>query len=73
MIKEDGTFVNSTSNITYNESNTLNVMVPLIPFNCLFDTDVGLIKLINQEYNDSSVFDKNTTEKLNIDIFPVVG
>lgn len=64
MLNSDGTFVSSSKNITFNESNTQNIMVPLIPFNCLFDTNVGLIKLIYQEFNDSSVFDKNTLDSL---------
>lgn len=50
--------------ITFNTNNTLNVMVVLIPFNCLFDTNVGLIKLINLNYNDPRVFDKNTLDSL---------
>jgi hypothetical protein len=53
-----------TRNITYNESNTSTVMVALIPFNCLFDYDVGLIKLIKQFYNDPSVFNQNTLDRL---------
>ena len=53
-----------TKTITYNESNTNNVMVSIIPFNCLFDYDVGLIKLIKKYYNDPSVFNQNTLDSL---------
>ena len=53
-----------TKNITYSESNTSSVMVTIIPFNCLFDTDVGLIKLIKLYYNDPSVFNQNTLDQL---------
>ena len=54
----------STTTIKYNEGHTLNVMVPLISFNCLFDTEVGLIKLINKNFNDPRVFDTNTLDSL---------
>lgn len=42
--------------IQLGEGNTSGVMAPLIPFNCVFDTDFGLLTLINKEYFDSSVF-----------------
>ena len=68
MFNENGTFISSKKNITFNEGNTLNIMVPLIPFNCLFDTNVGLIKLICKESNDSSVIDQNTLDSLDTNI-----
>ena len=30
---------------------------PLFPFNVIFDTDFGLIRLIRDEYADDKVFD----------------
>ena len=32
---------------------------PLISFNSIYDLDIGLIKLIQNEYLDESIFDKN--------------
>ncbi len=58
----------STTTIKYNEGHTLNVMVPLISFNCLFDIEVGLIKLINKNFNDPRVFDANTLDSLDSNI-----
>lgn len=42
--------------IQFGEGNTSGVLTPLIPFNCVFDTDFGLLSLIYKEYFDSSVF-----------------
>lgn len=58
----------SSSIIRLGEGNTSGVMTPLIPFNCIFDTDFGLLVLINKSYFDSSVFSvdffhKNSTIK----------
>lgn len=39
------------------DSNTANVLLPLIPFNCIIDTDFGLLNLIFREYSDSDAFD----------------
>lgn len=39
------------------EGNISGVNMPLIPFNCIFDTDYGLLKLIYSEYLDPSIFD----------------
>ena len=34
-----------------------NTFSPLIPFECLFDTDVGLIELIKAQYRNGGIFD----------------
>lgn len=44
------------SHITFSESNTLGVINPLVSFNCLIDTDFGLLVLIAQKFFDTSVF-----------------
>lgn len=42
--------------IQYGEGNTSGVLTPLIPFNCLIDTDFGLLALISKSYLDTSIF-----------------
>lgn len=44
------------SHITFSDTNTLGVINPLISFNCLIDTDFGLLVLIVQNFFDTSVF-----------------
>ena len=39
------------------EGNTLGIIKPLIPFDCIIDTDVGLIDLIRNEYRSPDIFD----------------
>lgn len=39
------------------EGNISGILTPLIPFNCLYDTDFGLLSLIYEEYLDPSIFD----------------
>ena len=43
--------------ITFGAANTLNVAVPLFSFDSLFDSDVGLIKLIDMGYASEEYFD----------------
>ena len=44
------------THITMSEANTLGVLNPLISFNCLIDTDFGLLVLIAQKFFDTSIF-----------------
>lgn len=44
--------------IQYNIQNTRGVSSPLIPFNCIFDLDVGLLRLISMKYANPDVFDR---------------
>lgn len=46
-------------NVLPGAGKTGNVMSPLIPFNVIVDTDVGLLSLILKEYMDPSVFNKD--------------
>lgn len=39
------------------EGNTIGIFKPLVPFNCLIDTDVGLIELIKDDYRSPDIFD----------------
>ena len=41
-----------------------NTYSPLIPFNCLFDVDVGLIKVIRQDYRGGGIFDIDLIDRL---------
>lgn len=41
-----------------------NTYSPLIPFECLFDTDVGLIVTIKNEYRNGGIFDFNLIDDL---------
>lgn len=52
------------ADIKFGEGNTMNTMVLLIPFNCIFDTDVGLIKVIKYSYFDTSVFKQNVLDSI---------
>lgn len=45
--------------ISRDAMNISGITLPLIPFNCIFDTDFGLLKLIYAEYLDPSVFNIN--------------
>ena len=56
-------FNEGTRDISYSINNTLTVAVPVIPFNCLFDTDVGLLKLIENEYLEGGYFDNKFFEE----------
>ena len=42
--------------IQYGEGNTSGVLTPLIPFNCIIDTDFGLLSLIGKSFLDTSYF-----------------
>lgn len=42
--------------IHMNEGNTAGIMVPLIPFNCIIDSDFGLLSLISSKYRDPKFF-----------------
>lgn len=46
----------SIKTISYNQGNNIGVLSPLISFDCIFDTDFGLLKLIRREYFDTTVF-----------------
>lgn len=41
-----------------------NTYSPLIPFNCLFDVDVGLIQVIRQDYRSGGIFDIEFIDRL---------
>ena len=43
--------------IRMGEGNTMGIIKPLIPFNCIIDSDVGLIELIRSEYRSPDMFD----------------
>lgn len=47
------------------EGSISGINMPLIPFNCIFDTDYGLLKLIYNDYLDPSVFDIEWFKKHN--------
>lgn len=47
---------NTKQTIKFGEGNTVGFLTPLIFFDCIYDTDVGLIELIRREYRDSSMF-----------------
>ena len=49
--------------IQFAESNTFGALNPIISFNCLIDTDFGLLALIAQKFFDTSVFNKDFFEK----------
>jgi len=40
------------------------IIKPLIPFNCIFDTDFGLIQLISQEYRNRDIFNIDYIDSL---------
>lgn len=42
--------------IRMGEGNTVGIIKPLVPFNCIVDTDVGLIQLIKTEYRSPDIF-----------------
>lgn len=48
------------------EGNISGVNMPLIPFNCIYDTDFGLLSLIYDEYLDPNVFDVEWFQKNHI-------
>lgn len=47
---------NTKQIIKFGEGNTVGFLTPLIFFDCIYDTDVGLIELIKKDYRDSSIF-----------------
>lgn len=47
---------NTKQTIKFGEGNTVGFLTPLIFFDCIYDTDVGLIELIRRDYRDSSMF-----------------
>jgi len=49
----------STKTLTRNNMNISGVLTPLISFDCIFDTDYGLMKLIRTEYFDTDIFSEN--------------
>lgn len=44
-----------------------NLYSPLIPFECLFDTDVGLIQVIRKEYRSGGIFNLELMDRLSVD------
>lgn len=44
-----------------------NLYSPLIPFECLFDTDVGLIQIIRKEYRAGGIFNIDLMDRLSVD------
>lgn len=48
----------STKTITPNVGNVSGVNTPLIPFDCIFDLDYGLLRLIRCKYFDTDIFSK---------------
>ena len=42
--------------VVMSEANTLGILNPLVSFNCIIDTDFGLLTLIAQKFFDTSVF-----------------
>lgn len=48
------------------QGDTLNVMSPLIPFNMIVDTDLGLMCLVMKKYLDESVFDSDFFKGLTV-------
>ena len=44
-----------------------NTYSPLIPFDCIFDTDVGLIETIRKEYRSGNMFNLALIDKLSKD------
>lgn len=49
--------------IQFADSNTFGALNPLVSFNCLIDTDFGLLVLIAQKFFDTSVFNKDFFDK----------
>lgn len=47
--------------------NTRGILTPLVPFNCIYDTDIGLIRLIKTEYRDASTFNLNLLDSFSTD------
>ena len=43
-------------NVKFSDNNTFGILLPLVSFNCLIDTDFGLLVLIAQKFFDKSVF-----------------
>lgn len=61
--------------IGFADSNTYGILNPLISFNCLIDTDFGLLVLIAQKFFDTDVFDEeffrnnNSVENMKYSIY----
>lgn len=53
----------TSSSILPGMGNTKGLLTPLIPFNVIVETDVGLLSLIYKEYLDEDVFDPSYFEK----------
>lgn len=45
--------------VNFNLGNTNDAFAPVFPFNCLFDTDLGLVQLIKYNYASPDVFDRD--------------
>ena len=59
----DGYIEKSREKIEKNEMNTAGVMQPLLAFNTIVDTNVGLIRLIAMQYRDPSIFNLDYLNK----------
>lgn len=42
--------------IQMGQGDTIGIIRPLVPFNCIFDTDIGMIELIRNEYRSPDIF-----------------
>ena len=62
-----------TVELKWGERSTSNVMTLLIPFNCIVDTMVGLVNLINKEYNHPNVFKSDLIAELCLNIKELVS
>lgn len=52
----------SKTTISPNIGNISGVLTPLIPFDCIFDLDFGLLRLIRFKYFDTDIFSKDFFE-----------
>jgi hypothetical protein len=56
----------SRTSVQKNEVNTIGIMVPLVAFNTVIDTDVGIIRLICDKYLDPKVFNVDLLHSLSV-------
>ena len=50
-------------NLSFSDMNTRGILNPLVSFDCIIDTDFGLLVLIAQNFFDTSVFDEEFFRK----------
>lgn len=46
----------TTRTIKMGEGDVVGIVTPVIPFNCIYDVDVGLVELVRNEFRDPDVF-----------------